>query len=220
MKPLLAFSAILAIASVACPAFADAYAWGGESGRFQVAVTLPGFNDGAGATGWEEGSARRFAAWTRRFNSVIPRDAFVSLESDDDASVLTIRRGGHTHLVRMAGDPDLEAALPLVAGHFGVPVPGPATAGKLYTLQLFASTSEASAARFAAGIDERGVAAEGSFFYEACLPCSIREVRVLGPGAGGVHRVITGIFDRYSVARRALGELRSRSGLEGFVREI
>ncbi len=54
---------------------ADAYTWGGASGRFDVEVTVLGFNEGRGVGGWDEGSARDFAAWAKRFNAVIPRAA-------------------------------------------------------------------------------------------------------------------------------------------------
>jgi hypothetical protein len=216
-------SLVLFLASTAGPARADARSWGGESGRFQVSVLRLGFDDGAGGDGWEEASARDFAGWALRFNSVIPRDASVSLErgfDDDDASLLTLRRGGRADLVRMPGGPDFEAALAIVARHFGVRVPRPPTTAKLYSIQLLASASEAGAASFATGLETRGVAAEGSFFHDGCLPCSVPEVHVRGPGADGVYRVVTGIFDRYSAARRAVGELRRRFGIEGFVREL
>jgi hypothetical protein len=222
VKLLLQAAALLALASLATPARADAYAWGGSSGRFEVHVTVPGFNEGAGVGGWDEGSARDFAGWARRFNAVIPRGASVSLERDagDDDTTLTIRRRGRVSVSRLPGGPDLDAALALVARRFGARLPGRPAPVRIYTLQVFASVSEASAQRFARLLEERGVAAEGSFFYQACLPCTTHEVHVLDAGAGGIHRVVTGVFDRYATARRSLDELRRRFGLRGFVREI
>jgi hypothetical protein len=222
MKHLPALLLLLALALAGGPAWADAYAWGAESGRFRVEVVHLGFDDGAGAAGWEEKPARELAAWARRFNAVIPEGASVSIERgvDDDASLLTFQRGGRSDRIRMIGGPDFDAALSIAARHFGQPVPAPVPHVELYTLQLFASRSEARAARFASGAEARGVRAKGSFYHEACMPCSVPEVHVLGPDAGGISRVVTGIFDRYSEAHRALGELRRRFGGPAFVRRL
>jgi len=57
-------------------------------------------------------------------------------------------------------------------------------------------------------------------YFEACLPCSISEGHVLGPDARGLYRVVTGIFDRLSTARRSLAKPHGRWKLEAFVREL
>jgi hypothetical protein len=225
MRPVPALLALLAVGSIATAARADSYAWGGSSGRFEVSVHVLGFNDGAGTGGWDERHARSFAGWARRFNAVIPRGASVSMREspDEDGTALTMRHAGRVEGVVMSDRPDIDdfdEALTLVAAHFGAPVPGPAAPAKLYTIQLFSSRSESSANRFAAEIDARGVTASDSFFHEACLPCRVPEAHVLPRSEGGLSRVVTGIFDRYSVARRSLAKLRRDFGLEGFVREL
>jgi hypothetical protein len=212
----------IAVTSIQTAARADAYSWGGSSGRFEVGVTLLGFNEGAGELGWEEPHAREFAEWAKLFNAVIPRGASVAMSQspDEDGTTLTMRQAGRVEIVVMLDGPDFDEALPIVAAHFGAKVPDSAAPAKLYTIQLFSSRSESSASRFSAELDARGVTAAGSFFYEACLPCSVPQTHVLQRGADGLSRVVTGIFDRYSVARRSLGKLRRDFGLEGFVREL
>ena len=222
MRPIPALLSLLAVTSIQTAARADAYSWGGSSGRFEVSVTLPGFNEGAGALGWEEAHARELARWAKRFNAVIPHGASVvmSQSPDEDGTTLTMREAGRVEVVVMPDGPDFDEALPIVAAHFRARVPDSAAPAKLYTIQLFSSRSESSAHRFAAALDARGVTAAGSFFHEACLPCSVPEAHVLPRGEGGFSRVATGIFDRYSVAKRSLAKLRRDFGLEGFVREL
>ena len=213
----------LALGLGSATARADAYTWGGSSGRFDVEVSVLGFNDGRGAGGWDEGSARDFAAWARRFNAIIPHGGSVSVlrDASDDATKLTIRRGHEATVVMIPGDVDLEIALKIASRSFGVRrAPRLRAAAKLFTLQLFASRTAAGAARFSGEMNERGVAAGGSFFHEACLPCSVPAARVLGPGVDRRYRVITGIFDSPLAARRSLGALQRTWKVEGFVREL
>ncbi len=213
----------LALGLGSATARADAYTWGGSSGRFDVEVTVLGFNEGMGEGGWDEGSAREFAAWARRFNAIIPRGSSVSVRRDtlDDATKLTIRRGHEATEIRIPGGVDLDLALKIAARSFGVRrAPKLRAPARLFTIQLFASRTEAGAARFSGDMNELGVEADASFYHEACLPCSIPTTRTLGPGPDRRYRVITGVFDSPRAARRSLVALRRAWKVGGFVREL
>lgn len=195
---------------VARPARADAYAWELASGRLYVSVLVPGFNDGAGEGGWNEDSAREDAASAKRFNAVIPAGARVAVAYDgasDDVTTLTIRDAAGAEVVTMEGQPDLDVALAIVAAHFhaSVPATSPAT---LYTVQLLAVRSSDRAESFSQSLDARGVAAEGSFYEEQCLPCITPQTRVIDPDARGFYRVISGVFDEPAKAEEAAAKLR------------
>jgi hypothetical protein len=215
---------VASVVGVASAARADAYAWGGESVRLKVSAMVPGFNEGAGEGGYDEDSARAFASWAARFDAVVPRDSSVSIDYDganDDDSTITIRRPGAVDVVLMAGQPDLEGALRVVARSFGAaPPPAPGPSPRLFTIQLLGTHSEDGASRFSDGLTEREVTAEGSFFYEVCLPCRVADSRVLDAGSDGVYRVVIGVFDDRARAEGAARKLRRTSGLRGFVREI
>jgi hypothetical protein len=214
------------LASTGIPrgAHADAYSWGGSSGRFAVSVFRAGFNEGFGEGGWDADSARDFASWAARFNAVVPRGAFVTMERgvDDDGTRLSIHRLGRVQIVRMTDGPDLDAALPIVARAFGLRPPGPRGSAppRLFTVQIFASGSEARATRFAAALDERGVVSEGSFFHEECHPCFVHDSHVLEARRDGLHRVVIGVFDRRAPATRWRWRLRRTWKVDGFVREL
>jgi hypothetical protein len=213
----------LALGLVSAPARADAYAWGGSLGRFDVEVTVLGFNEGAGEGGWEESSAREFAGWARRFNAIIPRGSSVSVRRDpaQDGTRLTLRRGTELVEIEIPGDFDLEIALKIAARSFGVRrAPKLRAVARLFTIQLFASRTEAGAGRVSEAVSERGVEVEGSFFHEECLPCFTHAARVLGPGPDRRYRVIAGIFASQRAARRSLATLRRAWKVEGFVREL
>ncbi|MGH7281274.1 MAG: SPOR domain-containing protein [Polyangiaceae bacterium] len=220
VKPLLAFAASFALSFVAASARADSYSWEATSGRFHVSVFISGFNEGAGEGGWDERSARDLASFTRRFNAIIPPGATVDIERDvnDDRTTLTIRNRGATRAITMPGGPDLDAALALVAEHFHVAIP-PAAKGALFTVQLSASRSEDRAEAFASDLDARGVVAEGSFYDEACHPCSIPGTRVLDRSPDGLVRVISGVFDEPRSAEHAAAALR-RAGIAAWARGL
>lgn len=191
---------------VAAPARADSYSWDLRSGRFEVHVFLSGFNEGAGEGGWSATRARELAAWGARFNAIVPSGARVTLARGigDRDTTLTIQ-GARASVVTMPDGPDLDAALVLVARHFGASVPRPAPAA-LYTLQVFAG-SRAGADAFASGLESRGAVAEGSFYDEACHPCLVHPARVLAPSRDRFWRVILGVYDRRAEAERARAKL-------------
>lgn len=215
------FALALGLGSTA--ARADAYSWGGSSGRFDVEVTALGFNEGAGEGGWSEESAREFAGWAWRFNAIIPRGSSVSVRRDpaEDGTKLTLRRGSGSTVVTIPGDFDLDVALKIAARSFGVRrAPKLRAPAKLFTIQLLASRTEAGASRFSGAMDELGVKARGSFFHEACHPCSIPGTRVLEPGPDRRYRVITGVFTNQREAGRSLAALHRAWKIDGFVREL
>jgi hypothetical protein len=222
MRLSIGLAAAVALCSMSRAARADSYTFGGESRRAKLDIFLLGFNEGAGEGGWDERSARDFATWAKRVDTLLPKGAAVSLirTVDDDATTLTIREGFRTSTFEVAGAPDYDEALGLVAGHFKTASVTPVSPAKLYTLQLLATRSSERADRFVRALDERGVSAGGSFYFEACLPCAIPEGHVLGPDPDGLYRVVTGIFDRFSTARRSLAKLHRRWRLEAFVREL
>jgi hypothetical protein len=217
---LLAVAGALFMTSTA--ARADSTMFGGESRRVKLDIFLLGFNEGAGAGGWDEASARELATWAKRVDTLLPRGASVSLirTIDDDDTTLTIHEGARRSVFKVAGAPDYDEALDVVARHFKAASIALVSPAKLYTLQLFATYSQERANRFARALDERDVSADGSFYFEACLPCTIPQAHVLGPDASGRYRVVTGIFDRFSAARRSLTKLQGRWKLEAFVREL
>lgn len=200
---------------------ADAHSYGGSGRRFRLSVMVIGFDEGAGAGGWDEESARELAGWAVRFDAVIPKGAFVEIEKDvnDDDTKLTLRVNGRSEVRHFPGEPQLDVALRWVARRFRRPVP-PARRARLFTLQLFASRSKANALRFAEGLDARGVRASHVVYYAACHPCSVPEARVLETANPKVHRVIVGVFGERHAARIALAELRQRWHVTGFVREL
>lgn len=211
-----------ALSTMSTAARADSYTFGGESRRVKLDIFLLGFNDGAGVGGWNEASARELATWAKRVDTLLPKGAAVSLirTIDDDDTALTIREGPKISIFKVAGAPDYDEMLRLVARHFKATSIASVRPAKLYTLQLFGTYSQERANRFARALDERGVSADGSFYFEACLPCTIPEAHVVGPNAAGLYRVVTGIFDRFSTARRSLTKLHRRWKLEAFVREL
>jgi len=212
----------LASAAASSTARADFYSWGGRSGRLEVSVWLYGFNEGAGAGGWDEDSARDFATWAARFGAIVPSDGSVAMIRDisDDDTRLLLRHGRRVHVVTMPGGPDFAAALPIVAGEYGAAVPRPGAPARLFTVQVLAARSEQGANGFARALDERGVRPEGSFFHQECHPCFGHEAHVLDAGPDGLHRVVLGVFDRRGAAKRASAGLRRSWGLDGFVREL
>jgi hypothetical protein len=214
-------AALLTALLTASRADADSYSWGGSSGRFDVEAFLSGFNEGAGAGGWDTNSASEFATWAARFNAVIPAGSLVSLSRgiEDDGTAVVIREPGRITVVPMAGGPDLDAALPVVAGHFGMTAPPP-VAAKLFTVQLFATQSELRATRFAEALNRSGVHVDLSFFHEECHPCSTPEAHVVEPRSDGIFRVVIGIFDHAKAARRSVVELRSRGYREAFLQSL
>src|SRR5206468_11422969 len=115
--------------------------------------------------------------------------------ADGDTTV-TLLRDGRIGRWKMVGGPSFEHALELVARRLGVGALPPERAVDLYTIQFLASRSPSRTARFASELEGRRVHVETSFFHQACLPCSIPEVKVLGPEPDGLYRVVTGIFDR------------------------
>jgi hypothetical protein len=205
---------------VSSTANADSYSYGGEGERFRLGIWLIGFNEGAGSEGWSVESAREFAEWAARFDAIIPRGASVSLERDvnDTKTQLLIRVGKQSERHEIAEEPGFAEALRIVARRFHAKPP-PARPTRIYTLQLFASKSEASARRFAESLETRQVRVEGpQFYHEACHPCSIPESKVLE--GGGMYRVVTGVFADRPRASRALRVLQRRHALRGFVREL
>jgi hypothetical protein len=211
-----------ALCMMSTAARADSYMFGGESRRVKLDIFLLGFNDGAGAGGWDDAAARELATWAKRVDTLLPKGAAVSLirTIDDDDTTLTIHEGPKSSVFKVSGAPDYAEALGLVAGHFKATTIASVSPAKLYTLQLFATYSQERANRFARALDERDVSADGSFYFEACLPCAIPQAHVLEPNAAGLYRVVTGIFDRFSAARRSLTKLHRRWKLSAFVREL
>jgi hypothetical protein len=221
MRWLVAAWLVLALVLGSSSALADSYSYGGAGRRFELEVFLLGFHEGAGAGGWDEDSAREFAVWASRFDAVIPKGAFVSLVKDvgDSDTTLTIRVGRRVETRELAGEPDLDAALTLVARRFRVAVPV-ARPAKLYTLQLFASRSQPNALRFVERIEAQGVTAERQVYHAACHPCWIRQSRLLEPTKDGMHRVVTGVYAERWAAERGLRGIARRWKLRGFVREL
>jgi hypothetical protein len=218
----LASVVVALVVSTTSVAKADSYSFEGSSGRFDASVWLSGFNEGAGEGGWSYGDALAFAITAARFNAIIPKGSFVSMHRDagDDETTLTIR-SSTPESVTMPDGPDYDEALAVVARHFNAgvpPVSGPTP--KLFTIQLSASHFEANATRFARSLDDRGVSADGSFYSEACHPCSIPEAHVLDKGKDGFFRVVMGIFDQRDVAERSRQSLERKFGIKGFVREM
>jgi hypothetical protein len=213
--------ATLASFLAAQTARADAYSWGGASGSFRVDVFVSGFNEGAGAGGWSESSARDFAAWAARFNAILPAGMSVSMSRDvsDDETTLTIKTKRRTEVISQPGGPDFDAALSIVARRVGVRVPPPPVAPSLFTLQVFAARSRERATKLASVLDERGVEPTEQVFYEQCHPCFAHPARVLD-GGDGFYRVIVGVYDRLTTARRALARLERDWKLSGFVRKL
>jgi len=198
---------------------ADAHEWHVRTTRFEVEVTIGGFDEGAGEGGWDAGSAREMAAWARRFEAIVPRGARVAMRRDawDDETTLTIHDGARTHSTIMPGGPDFELAIAIVARHFGAHVPPPARGAPVYTLQVMASRSRTYAEDFARALDARGVVAPDSFYDAACLPCSVPVAHVLEPGRDAFHRVVVGVYDRPARARRALAALEREFHVRGWV---
>lgn len=205
---------------VSTPARADAYAWSVSSGRWTASVMLTGFNEGAGEGGWDESSAGEQAAWAKRFNAVIPprdRVDIVYDDASDQDTTLTIHDGRTTEVVTMEGAPDFDVAISIVAAYFHAAVPQ-ASPVTLYTVQVMAARSRDRAESYSQSLDARGIAAEGSFYDEKCLPCSIPRTRI-EEGADGFHRVISGVFDRESRADEAAATLR-RAGVAAWARPL
>lgn len=221
MRWLAATWLVLALLVDASSALADSYSYGGRGRRFELEVFLLGFNEGAGEGGWDEDSARQFAGWASRFDAVIPRGAFVSMVKDvsDSDTTLTIRVGKRDERQQLPGEPDLAAALAIVARRFRAAVPV-ARSAKLYTLQLFASRSRVSALRFVEHIEAQGVIAERQVYHAACHPCSIPQSRLLEPTKDGMFRVVTGVYAERRLAERGLAGIARRWKLRGFVREL
>ena len=205
---------------VAPRAQADAHAWHARAERFEVDVTIGGFDEGAGEGGWDAESAREMAAWARRFEAIVPRGARVTMRRDawDDETALTIHDGARTRSTRMSGGPDFDSAIAIVARHFGVQVPPTARgATPIYTLQVMASRSRTYAEDFARALDARGVVARDTFYDAACMPCSVPVAHVLEPGRDAFHRVVVGVYDRPARARRALAALEREFRVRGWV---
>lgn len=209
-----------------CVARADAYAWGGTRGRVSISVTLTGFHDGAGASGWDVEHARWLAAWATRIDAMLPPGTRAEIDSSEpdgeltltlrhpDATVETLALGIATV---MPGDRALDVVLDVLARRFHVPIPAAPVAPRVYTVQLLAA-SAAHVAAFLQHIDSRIAASEPDFFWETCVPCAGPIAHVLDD-AGPVRRVVVGVYADRAAAERAARELRARH-FSAFVRPL
>lgn len=222
MRVLVGLASIAATISIAPGVYADAYAFGGVSGRVRVEVTLLGFQEGAGVGGWDVVNARALARFARRVDRLLPKGAAVSIERDvdDDATTLILALPTRTERFLLDGAPGYDEAASVLARALGAPERRSAPTPPLFTVQVLASSDEGRASSFARALDGRGITAETSFFFEACRPCSVPEAHVTERGSDGLFRVVIGIFDRRESAGDLARELARRHALPGFARAL
>lgn len=201
-RPLLASGLVALLASIPGLARADGYAWGGTVDGLEVRVTLLGFRDGAGTSGWTEEGARRFARRAASLAAWTGPGASLEETVEDDEGLTLIRDGRRFALgIRDfdGTDAQWEAVLTAVRA-LGLAPARRARAVRVYTIEL------------AAGASATMEDPPGLMFYERCLPCmGSPAVHVLGEG-----RRVVGVFDGPVAARRGLRWLQAR-GVRGRV---
>lgn len=198
---LLAMFGLLALAllSAPAPACADSYVWHGRIGRLEVDVHLLGFREGAGAGGWSEDGARRFARRGAELEAMLRARVHLVESVEDDRGLLAIVDGQtiETGLRDFDGaDADWDALVAFFRARGYAP--RAARPIRVLTIELAASTPA----------DADVAEPPDQMYAEACAPCSIPSVHALGA------RRVVGLFATRAEARRALAWLRAR-GIAG-----
>lgn len=220
---------------------ADSYAWGGQVGRLQIAVTKMGFNEGAGIGGWSINDAKEFASWARRFSAALPDNIGVVIEQEEKdplnvtinyckPSDLKCERPTKSQTIEgeIKGSVDDEATfakiLELVQKKTGRKVHALPRfqAGHLYTIQVFSARSEGVSGEYARALNEQSILAPYQMYYSACRPCSVPEAKVIEGSLGGrpIYRVVVGLFEDIESAKRSLKELTKTQRVKGFVKKF
>jgi len=216
--------AVVALAITLSSRTADA-CWCGYSGTVRdVAITepMPGSDDCPVA--WDPVVVRAWATWLVRLDRVLP--AGMRLESFAGEATVTATPGGVPRTVaEISWGEDFEALFAAIArleaDSTRVRVARQQEA-KVFTVQVFATRSEARASRVSEQLDRAGEVDRGFFFAgnaPAANPAAhvIRETDARGRL---LYKVLVGAFVDLASARASAQALTRQTTLETFVRQL
>jgi hypothetical protein len=163
--------------------------------------------------GWDPAVIREWATWMVRLDAVVPPNA--SLEAFGRSA--TLERQSKTFDVEWQDLPELFERVAKLESDSGRVTRARAMSTQVYTVQIFASATDAGAARIIERANEMEIEDDG-FFRAGDHPA--RNPVAHGIDEARMHKVVIGAFVDWRAAVRASRTIARQLGMPTFVRSL